>query len=36
MKQLLSSLNFEEIEELKKSIETIKNIVLKIMDANKG
>ena len=36
MKQLLSSLNFEEVEELKNSIETIKNIVLKIMDANKG
>ncbi len=36
MKQLLSPLNFEEVEELKNSIETIKNIVLKIMDANKG
>ncbi len=35
MKQLLSSLNFEEVEELKKSIKTIKNIVLKIQDANK-
>ena len=36
MKQLLSSLNFEEVEELKNSIETIKNIVLKIQGANKG
>jgi DNA-binding MarR family transcriptional regulator len=35
MKQLLSSLSFEEVEELKKSIETIKNIFLKIQDANK-
>ncbi len=30
LNQLLSSLNLEEVEELKKSIETIKKIVLKI------
>jgi DNA-binding MarR family transcriptional regulator len=33
--QLLSPLSFEEIEELKKSITTIKNVVLKIQDRKK-
>ena len=36
MKQLLSPLNLEEVEELKNSIETIKNIVLKIQGVHKG
>ena len=35
MKQLLSPLSVGEIEELKKSIETIKNLVLKIQEAKK-
>jgi DNA-binding MarR family transcriptional regulator len=33
--QLLSPLSFEEVEELKKSITTIKNVVLKIQDRKK-
>ncbi len=32
MKQLLSPLSLKEVEELKKSIETIKNVVLKIQE----
>jgi DNA-binding MarR family transcriptional regulator len=35
MKQLLSPLSVEEIEELKKSIATIKNIVLKIQEGKR-
>ena len=35
MKQLLSPLNIEEMEELKKSIATIKNVVLKIQEGKK-
>ena len=33
MNQLLSKLSFEEIEELKKSLETIKNVILKIQES---
>jgi hypothetical protein len=34
MNQLLSPLDHKELEELSKSIETIKNVVLKIQGAN--
>ena len=35
MNQLLSPLSLKEVEELKKSMETIKNVVLKIQDGQK-